>query len=194
MNHKKVVVAFSAVAILATLLPMLSHVAGQDPESEDTQLERVRVRSARANLRLAEIESKIASTVNEQIPNLYSPQTVQRLRNHVSHAKEVLRYEMEGGEHGLHDLHLRELEVELEVAESELASGLKFNRRLPGSISDLEIEKLRVATDVARLDLELARDPAVMHSREEHLQWQVDRMRSEMIRLHVLMDKALARN
>jgi len=167
--------------------------AAQVPESHDPRVdarpEDVRIRYARSTLRLAEVELKIALTGNERIMNLYTARTVQRLRNNVAYAQEMLRYESDRGSIGLHKLHLRESEGELAMAQSELESAVAVNRQQPGSISHLEIERLRAVKEVARLALEKAREPAAMKTPLVHLQNQLDRMRSELTRMHVLIDK-----
>lgn len=194
MSYLSQIARLSALAIFAFLLFVLSDVAGQSTDSENGKSANVRAQYARKSLQLAELELAIVLEANEEIPNLHTPRTIQRLRNNVAYAEEALRYETESDEKDLHDLHLHELEVDLKTAQTELAAATKLNQRLPGSLNDLEIKKLRATTEVARLALALARDPAVIQSREDHFQWQIDRMRSEMTRLYILMDKALPRN
>lgn len=194
MISKSQVVALLTGAVLATFLLTLSDVLGQAPESTIKQPAGVRASYARAALHLAEVDLRIALTTNTKIANLYSPSTIRRLRNNVAYAEKELNYELNGEESSLHDLHLQEVEIDLQVAESELEEALQLNRRLPGSFDDLQIDRLRATKEVARLALDLAREPAVMRSHNDHLQWQLNRIRSEVTRLYVLMDKALARN
>lgn len=194
MKYKSLVVALLTGAILSPLLLTFSSVLGQVTTENVNRAEEVRVNYARAAMHLADIELRIALAANERIANLHSPSTIRRLRNNVAHTEQQLRYELHEEKNGLHDLHLQELETELEVAESELAEALELNRRRPDSYDALQIEKLRAAKEVARFALDLARDPTVIQSHSDHLQWQLNRMRSEVTRLYVLMDKALARN
>ena len=181
-------------AMVVVLLHVLANAVGQAPEVHTAHSREVRVRYAEAKLHLAEIELRIVLSGNEKIPNMYSMRTIRRLSNNVAHAKELLRYEMERKGNDLHDLHLQELEGELALAESELAAVVRLKNELIGSISDLEIEKLKVAVKVARLALGTAREPEVIRSREDHLQWQIDRVSTELTRLYLLMDRALSRN
>ncbi len=194
MSHKIQTAILSAFVMILFVLLVFSKVAGQSPDSGNDNSEGIRIRYARASWQLAQLELEIVLNANKEIPNLHTPRTIRRLRNNIDYAKEMLRYETERGENGLHKLHLRELEVELEVARLELNAARKLNEQLPGAVGDLEFGKLRVATDVARLALDKAREPAVVQSREDHLQWQIDRMRTELTRLYILMDKALSRN
>lgn len=185
-----------AAAVLFLVAPAL--VPGQHHEARESVATEsgkgVQARYAEANLHLAKIELQIALTENAKIPNLYSALTVQRLRNNVDYAQEMLRHENRSGESGLHALHLTEVEGALKLAESDLAAAVAANKRVHGSFSDLEIERLRAAADVARLALEKAHDPTVTQSPMDHLQWQLDRMRSELTRLNVRMDKVESHN
>ncbi len=193
MNRLKL--AGSAAVLLFVLAPALS---GQDQAERelphDRNAEGVRVRYARANLQLAEIELRSALTENEKIPNLYTVQTIQRLRNNVGCAQEMLHQETHPGDDRPHALHLREVEGTLKLAESGLAAAVAANKKVPGSVPDLEIERLRATADVAGLALEKAREPAVTQSPMDHLQWQLDRIRSELARLYVRMDKVESHN
>ncbi len=196
MNNTSYIARTLLCAAVAVLFMMLASAPAQVPESHATQLkvppENVRIRYAQAALHLAEVELQIALTGNKRITNLYTARTVQRLQNNVAHAQEMLRYESERGEVGLHKLHLRESEAELEVAELELASVLAVNRLQPGFVNSLEIERLRAAKEVARLALEKAREPAAIQTPMVHVQYQLDRMRSELSHLHMLIDKVTA--
>jgi len=195
MNNTSLIVKTLTCAAIATLFMLLASVPAQVPESHDTRVdarpEDIRIRYARANLHLTEVELQIALTGNKRISNLYTARTVQRLRNNVAHAQEMLRYEAERGDVGLHKLHLRESEGELAVAQSELKSAIAVNRQQPGSINNLEIERLRAAKEVARLALEKARERAAMQTPMVHMQYQIDRMQSELSRMHVLIDKVV---
>lgn len=172
---------------------------GQEPAErnspENGNVEDVRVRYAEANLRLAEIELDMALTENKKIANVYSTLTVQRLRNNVAYAKEMVRFEVgDHSDHSLHKLHLSDLEMEWQFAEAELAAAVQANEVVPSSVDDLEIERLRAAAEVARLAVDKARDPTVTKSPIDHLQWRLDRIRSELTRLYVRMDRVESRN
>lgn len=193
MNNTSHIVQALAGAAIAALFVVLASAPAQVPQSRDARVdarpETVRIRHARATLRLAEVELRIALTGNQKITHLYTARTVQRLRYNVVYAQEMLRYESGQGDVRLHKLHLRECEGDMAVSQSELASAVAVNRRQPGSVNSLEIERLRAANEVARSALEMARAPAAMQTPMAHMQYQLGRMRSDLTRMQVLMDK-----
>lgn len=176
-------------AIVAAVFIASPATVGQLADSRDAHPDDVRVRYAQANLRLAEIELQIAESGNKEIPAMYSQRSIQQLRNNVAYAKEMLRYETGQEEKGLHAVHLQQVKNEAELAEASLAAAVSANKRLPGSFTRLEMERLRVAAEVARLALEKARDPTMTQNPLEHLQWQLDRLRSELSRLELEVDR-----
>ncbi len=186
--------SISVLLFMIALAPLSGEEQVASDSHQSGNHESVRVRYARANLRLAEIELEMALTENEKIRYLYSAETVERLRNNVAFAEELLRHETHPGNDGLHSIHLRELEGTLKLAESELSSALEANTQVPGSISLMKVERLRAAVELARLALEKARDPAVTQSPIDHLQWQLERLRSELTRLYVRLDKVESHN
>ncbi|QEG35793.1 hypothetical protein [Bythopirellula goksoeyrii] len=198
MNDRIYIQKLLTTIVMATMVFMSTNTQGQGTESQEAIInaysENVQVRYARAILRLTEVELQIALTGNEKIANLYSARTVERLRNSVAYAQEMLRYETDRGANDSHKLHLQEVMGALALAESDLAAAVAANEQTPGSVNDLEIMRLRAATEVARLALEKARDPDVTESPMDHLQWQLDRMRFELTRLYVLLDKVSTRN
>jgi len=167
-----------------------------DPRNPDTgnspAPENIFVRYARAYLELAKAELGVTLDVNRRIGATYPETTVQRLRNHVEIAKAKLQYELTGGESKLHDIHLRELEGAKKLAERELANAITVNRRLAGTVSEPEIQRLRLAAGVARLAITMGRDPTAVGTPHAHLQWQLDQMRSELLRLQTRTDKLAA--
>ena len=172
-------------------LPGQDQAERESPHNGDVQ--GVGVRYAEANLRLAEVELRIALVGNEKLPNIYSAQTIQRLRNNVAYAQGALRHEARGDD-GIHELHLRDVEGALKLAELDLATAVAANKQVPGAVNDLEVARLRAIVDVAHLALEKARDPAAAQSPMEHVQWQLDRLRFELTRLYVQMDKVASHN
>lgn len=185
--------------VILSLFFACATVPGQEPAAhkspESGNVGDAQVRYAEANLRLAEIELEIALTANKKIASTYSALTVQRLRNNVSYAKEMVRFEAgDHSDHSLHKLHLADLEMERQFAEAELAAVVQAIEAVPGSVDALEIARFRAAAEVARLAVDKARDPKVTQSPIDHLQWRIDRIRSELTRLYVRMDRIESRN
>jgi hypothetical protein len=196
MYAKPIVAIFCfSVGSLAATMVFTSYGTAQiddprHPVAGNSSLpESIYARYARAYLELAKAELDIAQDVNKRIGATYSKNTVQRLRNHVEIAQAKLKYELAGDASKLHDIHLRELEGAKKLAEMKLASAITVNQHLSGTVSELEIQRLRLAAEVARLAIARGRDPAAVSSPHAHLQWQIDQMRSELLRLQIRTDK-----
>ncbi len=186
------IIYFTAGCLVASVLFTSSGTAQTDT-SNSTSPENIFVRYARAYSELAKADLAIALDVNKRIRGSYTEITVQRLRNQVEIAEAKLQYEL-GSEESkkLHDIHLRELEEASKLAELNLASAIVVNKRLAGTVSDLEIRRLRLAAEVARLAVERGRDPAAVSTPYAHLQWQLDQVRSELLWLQIRADKLAA--
>ena len=186
--------AFASLLLVIALAAALGQAPGQVQSSAREPEESLGVRFARANLRLAEIDLKIVLAGNQKLPNLHTTHTIMRLRNSVAYAKEMLRYEMDRQDDGRSKLYLLEVEGDLALAESDLKTATAANRQATGSVNDLEIERLRSVVDVAQLAVEKARSLSATHSPAELLQWQVDRLRSDLTRIGLLADELASHN
>lgn len=200
MNPKSIVatICFTAGCLAAAIIFASYGTAQTDAPrpsnaGNSRSSESIRVRYARAYLDLAKTNLDIALDVNKRIGPAYSENSVQRLRNQVEIAKAKLQYELGVGEsRKLHDVHLRELQEARKLADMNLASAIVVNKRLAGTINELEIKRLRLAAEVAKLAIAIGRDPAAVGTPYAHLQWQLDQMRSELLWLQIRTDKLAA--
>jgi len=196
MNVKPIaaILCFTVVCLATTIVFTSYGTAQTDgPRRSDADnslsSESIRVRYARAYLKLANADLGIALDMNKRIGGTYPENTAQRLRNHVEMAKKKLQYELDGGKIKAHDIHLGELEGARKLAVMNLAKAIAVNNRLAGTVSELEVQRLRLVAEVARLAIARGRDPAAVSSPFAHLQWQLDQMRSELMRLQIRTDK-----
>jgi len=186
----------SAVGCLVAIILFASYetVQAVPPRPLDTSSssshENIRIRYARAYLELAKANLDIALDVNKRIDAAYSENSVQRLRNQVEIARTMLQYELDGGKsEKLHDVHIKSLKKASELANRNLASAMVVNKRLAGTVNEREIKRLRLEAEVARLAIIRGLDPAAVGTPYAHLQWQLDQMRSELLRLQIRIDK-----
>ncbi len=200
MNAKPIVAitCFAAGSLAATVF-FTSYSTAQIDASSHTYAsnspspENIFVRYARACSELAQADLDIVLDVNKRIGGAYPESTVQRLQNQVEITKAKLQYELGSNENKkLHDIHLGELEEARKLAELNLASAIVVNKRLAGTVSELEIRRLRLAAKVARLAVARGRDPAAASTPHAHLQWQLDQMQSELLWLQIRTDKLAA--
>ena len=98
---------------------------------------------------------------------------------------------------------IRFFQKKLELAKHDLKTAVKANQRVPnqlvwakdvnqhqeGLVSDDEVKRLQLSVDLARLALERAKQPKIKADPLHHLQWQIDRLRSELLNLQVEFER-----
>ncbi|MFV2066319.1 MAG: hypothetical protein ACC645_05015 [Pirellulales bacterium] len=151
--------------------------------------ESVRVRYARAYLKLAKMDLRRAMDANRKFARMHSAGLVERLRQNVKIAEEQLRQVLKGDAGKLHEVHLRQTEAAVKIAELELQQAVVLSKRAPAAVRRGELERLRVAAEIARLDLMQAREPASFQSAMPHLQWQLEQLRKEVLRLQLRVER-----
>jgi hypothetical protein len=178
------------IGIAAMLSAIMATTTIAQPSDEETPAadtaEEVTTRLARVYLDLARIELQLALEANELLEGTYSAPAVQRLRNNVTYAETLLQEQL--GEVPEHESQLRDLEGSVQLAEARLKSALSVRERLPESIRDTEIQRLRLLVDVARLALERARQMDESSSPHDRLRWRMEQFRYEIRRLQVDLD------
>ncbi len=164
--------------------PRDTQVVGSDEAKES-----VSVRYARAYLKLAVMDLRQAVDANRKFARTYSAGFIERLRQNVGIAEEQLRQALKGDEGRLHEVHLRQTEAAVTIAELELQQTLAISERVPAAVREGELERLQIAAEMARLDLLQAREPASFESALPHLQWQLEQLRKEVLRLQLSVEK-----
>jgi hypothetical protein len=149
----------------------------------------INLRYASALSKLAKHELQQALTENQITPGTFTNVTVQRLKGNALIAEERLQHVLNGKEHRLHQVHLRELEGNLKIAELNLQNALRLNDRIPSMVSTDEVEGLRMSLEVARLAMKRAQGSTVTDSSDAHIQWQFDHLRQEILRLQTRVAK-----
>lgn len=188
----------ASVVCFALLLPALpkadepvssapQKTAGIDHMSLDVQL-------AKARLELAELELQRVSKANQRIVGTYSESTVELLRSEAEIARARLAAVSAGGPANFRELHLRELESSLKIAEINWQAAIRRNKSVPSSVDAQRMEGRRLRVEVARLALARARDPAYVATPVEQLQWQLERVRQDLLELRVRLDNLSHRN
>ena len=140
------------------------------------------VRLAKAKLKLAEADLRWATEWNRRLRGTIPKTTVEWLQQNVTLANEQVDIARQDKQHW-HALHIRQMEATLRTAKSQLQRAEAINRVSPHDSGELDLERIRLKVEVARLNLAKSRDPANIQSPEAHLQWQVDQLRDEVNRL-----------
>lgn len=184
MKTERIIVL--SMALLAGGMFFLNDpVAQQHARSAEKTPESVDVRYRRAYLQLAKAELEVLKDANKRVKGTYTEGTVERFQQHVGIAREQLQQTLLADQGKLHKVHVLEAEAVLKIAEGRLERALTANRRLSGAVRDVEIKRLRLVVEVARLGLARARDPASTQSENAHLQWQLDGLREDVLRLQL---------
>lgn len=92
------------------------------------------------------------------------------------------------------EVRFRSADSAVAIAELEWHQAVAANRHQPGTISDADLERFRVATEVAQLDLARARDAAIFRRPLPHLQRQVEQLCEEVLQLRFRVETLSTRD
>jgi hypothetical protein len=181
------------LALAAASLPLRSAVPPPPPAPEpraDDKQDSIEVRFARAQLQLAEVSLKQVRQMNQRATGAVPQNAVAQYEQDVEVAKALVQAadHRPGQQEDLFPVWLRRAEAEATSAETQWRSAAAANRRAPGAYADLEVERLHLRADVARLRFEHGQALADK-SAEVRLQWQlgvladdVERLKDEVFR------------
>jgi len=140
------------------------------------------LRYARAHLELAEANLARVERANQRVANAVAGVVVFGYQEDLAVAK--LRLEAVLSEvSDPFDVWLRAAEAAAKTADRQWKSAVAANQRAVGVIHELDVNRLRLRAEVARLNLERGRALAE-GTTEARLQWQADLMYDELQRLN----------
>lgn len=195
-RHMAVIVAASAAIVLA------AGVAPNNAEAQTAQRsqpnpaeasETIDVRYAKALVGLAKLELLKAVEANQKTPGSFSDAAIDSLRESLGSAELQLAESIRKARADTQNAHVRKCEESVRAAEAEWRRAIAANQKVPGSVSDSELERLRLTAEVARLGLIKAR-AANVNSALEHLQWQLEELRNEVLSLRNRVESLSQRN
>jgi hypothetical protein len=108
-----------------------------------------------------------------------------RLENQVAYATKLLQQAGKQTDHDLHKSHLQSVKNDVVLAEQQLA----WAKKVTGYLREDELKRLELNAQFARLALERAEQPEITADPMQHLQWQIDRLRSELLSLQVEFER-----
>jgi len=171
------------------LLAVLPLVSVGEPKQREAAIVRnesngnLDMQLAKARLKLANLELKRVSAANKRLPGLYSLVTIELLRRDVNIAQMRLDALSRSGAANTHAAHLRWLESTVKIAEFRWKTAERLRERSPELSEASQVETQRLRAEVARLALARARDPARVATPVDHMQWQLDQLRQELLEL-----------
>jgi hypothetical protein len=176
-----------AVVLAAASFPLRSAVPPPPPAPEpdpDRKQESVEVRFARAQLQFAEVSLKQVQQLNKHVSGAVAQNTVAQYEQDVEVAKALVQAadHRPGQQEDLFPVWLRRADAEAKSAEAQWRSAAAANRRAPGAYAELEVERLRLRAELARLRFEHGQALADK-SPEARLQWQLGMLAADVERL-----------
>jgi len=184
-SRRSILVPILLLAFMLAITPVpfvMSLDAAAGPEGVD-------VRFFRKKLELAKHDLQTAVKANQRVPNLTSKLMMIRLQNQVDYTETLLKHATAKADHDLHVIHLQNVKNDVTIAEQQLAWAKDVNQQHAGLVSDDEVKRLKLSVDLARLALEKAKQPKIKADPLHHLQWQIDRLRSELLNLQVEFER-----
>jgi hypothetical protein len=156
--------------------PAAKRAVGEKQESLD-------VRYARMKLELAEANLQKVQRMNQRVPGAVPAEVIREYQQDVEVARSRLQAAAGGGGGNPFQTWVSRAEAAARSAELEWNNALAVNRRTPGTVEAIDLERLRLRSEVARLDLE--RGQALLDaSPEAQRQWQVGFLENEVQRLN----------
>ncbi|WP_345327577.1 hypothetical protein [Novipirellula rosea] len=117
--------------------------------------------------------------------NMNSKLSLLRLENQVAFAKKLLEQAGKHTDHDLHKSHLQPVKNDVILAEEQL----DWAKKASAYLREDQIKRMALAAQLARLALERAEQPEITADPMQHLQWQIDRLRSELLSLQVEFER-----
>jgi len=165
----------------AAAKPAAADAAASDDEQDLlNSFRRLEVQSAEAYLKLTEIDLKKVTDMNKEVAKVYSGSVVDDFKAAVEIAKErvnVAREVLEGSdETSLVGI----AAIRLKTAQQGYERALTANQRMATAYGPIDMERLQVAVESARVDLDKAKIVSRMNSPLTDLHLELDQLREEV--------------
>ena len=170
MNTRRVAAVCGLVSICGALV---YHLASAAPPSKDTKQELPAMRSAQAQLRLAELTLQKAKEINRKVPRTLSTGLIEAFTDEVDFAKLHLQHVTNTNSVDDFADSITRAELILRAAEIKLKKAARANEAAPGAVGETDLERMRLGVEVAGLRLERGRSLANA-SPEAKMQWQFE--------------------
>jgi len=154
--------------------------AASNDRHESTK-ESVEVRYARSLLRLAQLDLKQLEEEDQRVARVVPDMEVDRARMRVKVAEARLDRALAPSKEKKAGAQVRYAEERARLAEADLEDAKKVRQKRPDAISDLELEKLTVNAEMARLRVALWREADDLPSQLDQMQRQIDLLSDEVV-------------
>jgi hypothetical protein len=154
----------------------------QTAPTPDTVSESAEVGYARAQLQLAEANLTRVQQSNKRVQRSVPASIVAEYQREVEVAKKRLEQATAGKSASAFQVWLQRAQAEQDTANTVWKNAIAVNSRDPGAFDALDVERLRLRAEVAKLQLQRGQK-LVDASREDQLQWEADLLDNQLQRL-----------
>lgn len=148
----------------------------------------LQVRYAQARLRLAELDLQRARAVNESLPHAIGDREIGRLENHVAMMRRQVEIAREHPRTAARQASIAAAEAAHADARADLEAAERANSRTPGTVSPINMERLRAKIELAEIRRDLCSSPDYELSLLAELEWNIEQLTDEVIDLRHRID------
>jgi hypothetical protein len=137
---------------------------------------------AEAQFKLAEVSLKKLELTNQRFPRTISASVIADYAEDLAIAKAQLDSARQAADADLFPGWVRRVESNMKTAEASLASARTANQRQPGTVDPLDVQRLELRVEIAKLQLDRGKLLANA-ALDQKLEWQVQVLNDEVARL-----------
>jgi hypothetical protein len=178
MNVRRLLSVVVLLAVGIVLGRSIGAADGADKKSDES----LALRCAKAQLRLAELNLKKAEDMNKKVPGTLIGGMVMQFSEDVDLAKVLVSNADKAPIGDSFHAMLERAQLNVKSAAARSARGEETRQKAPSVVSANDIERLKLATEIAQLQLERGR-ALVDAAPEAKLQWQFEMMADEISKL-----------
>jgi hypothetical protein len=167
--------------------------AGDKTDDVDATLRQLDVQAAELSLRLYELDLQKMSDINKQMAGLYSNAVVDRFRANVEMARQRVKAARERADGKRAVAIVGVGQTLLQAAEDAYERDLAANRQLSTAIKPVDVERDRVAVEMAKVNLAKAKLLDQADSPIAVVNWELDVLRDEVRQLRWLITAITSR-
>ena len=181
---EKTILRILICCLLVAHLMATDRCMGQEPESSDDAADaryELLVEHAKTNMQLAEVELQYALEEHRKSPGVIPKLTIERLRSNLAVAKEQYTETTLASIGGPERVRLRHAEEKVRLAKLALQKGQQMKKS--GGINQLELRRLELKHDLAKLNVALINHPEKFVTLLYHLEAKLNHLGEEILAL-----------
>lgn len=184
MLRNQNIAVVAVCSLVAGAVAVFAISAGASQKAAESADSGIAVRYAQASLELAKIELERFLEADKHVSRVIPAIVVERARMNVKVAEAQLEQALHPSPGGAMNVQVRYAEERAKFSEIDYDKAKEARRQNPKSMREVEVERLRLVAETARLRLAMWRDPVYLPSLLDQMQWQLDRLSEEIIELN----------